>query len=357
MRRFRCRVRSTALICLALPLIQGCISPGPPAPPAGEKATAARLLVLNKHDDNLMVIEDPSHRRIATIPVGDEPHEVVVTPDGLKAYVSNVGSRSITIIDLLTNRPVRTLRPERADFLHGMAITSDGRYLVLTSEGSHRLYLIDTARDVILRGITSTQEGMHMIAIPPSGKRAYVANRGSGTVSIVDIKKLSVVRHVDVGPGPEGIAATPDGSLILVALRRADEMVALKTRSGSIVMRIPAGRTPIRVAVTPDSRRSLISNRESNDVTVIDLESEEVQATIPVGQSPGGLVIDPNGELAFICNNASNTVSIISIPQLAVIGEIPVGAHPDGIAYVPAAGTGDGGDTSRRRSRHERSQA
>src|SRR5690242_16633224 len=55
-----------------------------------EPLPEGRLLVLSKTDNTLLVMEVPSYKRLATIPVGQEPHEVVATPDGRKAYVTNV---------------------------------------------------------------------------------------------------------------------------------------------------------------------------------------------------------------------------------------------------------------------------
>src|SRR5262245_52660806 len=93
------------------------------------------LLVLNKGDDTLMVFDIPSNDSLATVKVGHEPHEVAVTPDGRKAYVSNVGDHSISVVDLTRNVVTRTIRPDRVDRPHGLAVTPDGRWLLLTSEG------------------------------------------------------------------------------------------------------------------------------------------------------------------------------------------------------------------------------
>lgn len=302
---------------------------------------ADRLLVLNKLDDNLMVFEAPNRQPIATLTVGDEPHEIAVTPDGRKAYVSNVGDRSITVIDLESLGTRGTIRPARADFPHGLAITPDGELLVLTSERSHRLYLIETRRDVLLRSVTSTQEGMHMVAMPARGRRAYVSNRGSDSISFINVKRLSFEKHVPVGPGPEGIAVTPDGRLLLVALQRADEVVILKQGSGAVLARLPTGRTPVRVAITPDSRTAVIANRDSDNLTIIDLEERTVRGTVPVGDAPGGIVTTPTNDTVYVCNNGSNSVSIVSVTDLRVTGELTVGAHPDGIAFVPGRSAGE----------------
>jgi YVTN family beta-propeller protein len=296
------------------------------------------LLVLSKTDGTMMVFEEPSHRLLATIPVGEEPHEVAVTPDGAKAYVSDVGERSVAVVDLHSYRVLKTIRADGLDRPHGLHVSRDGRRVLLTSEGSHRLYLIDAIRDVIDRALTTTQDGAHMVAVGKGGSKAYIANRGSGTLTIASAYALTIKDHIQLGDGPEGIAATPDGRWILVALQREDEVLFLAAGGLRVEHQLPVGRTPIRIAVTPDSATALVTNRGSGDVTVLDLVERQVVATISVGDRPGGIVTNARGTRAYVCNNGSGDVAVLSIADRKIIERIPAGGEPDGIAFVDAAG-------------------
>jgi YVTN family beta-propeller protein len=329
-------------VLLLLPSACGAVR----AQDAGETPSEGRLLVLNKNADTLMVFDVPSYKRLATIAVGKEPHEVVATPDGRKAYVSNVRDKTVSVIDLVTQRVARTLRSDRFDFPHGLATTPDGRYVLLTSEGSRRFFLIDAARDVVLRSVTTTQARPHMVVVLQGGRKAFAANVDSDSVTLLKLPELRVIRHVPVGDGPEGIGATPNGKWVLVALQRTDQVAILDAGSGALLARLPAGQTPIRVAITPNSFTALVTNRASNDVTVLDVLARRVKTTVRVGQRPGGVTINASGTRAYVCNNESNTVSVISVPGFEVVDTIPAGANPDGIAFVPRPAA-----TGRKRSR------
>jgi YVTN family beta-propeller protein len=326
-------VRASLVLCGLLTL------PGDWSAPAAQDPGAipseGRLLVLSKGEDSLMVLDVPSYKRLAIIPVGKEPHEVVATPDGRKAYVSNARDKTVSVVDLAALRVARTLRSDRFDSPHGLAMTSDGRYLLLTSEGSRRLFLIDAARDVVLRSVTTTQARAHMVVVLKGGKKAFVANVDSDSVTLVRLPDLRIVKHVPVGDGPEGIAATPNGKWVLTALQKTDQIAILDAGSGAVLARMPTGQTPIRLAVTPNSFTALVTNRASNDVTVLDVLARRVKTTVPVGRRPGGVTTDASGSRAYVCNSDSNTVSVISIPGFEVAQTIPVGAQPDGIAFVP----------------------
>ncbi|HZS48733.1 MAG TPA: hypothetical protein VFC63_26915, partial [Blastocatellia bacterium] len=100
------------------------------------------LLVVNKSDSTLTIIDAATHEVKATVPTGQGPHEVSASPNGRYAYVSNyIGTRedrghTITVIDLDNFKaldPIELL-PNRAP--HGSLVSSDGKWLWVTTEVS-----------------------------------------------------------------------------------------------------------------------------------------------------------------------------------------------------------------------------
>src|SRR3989441_1094885 len=182
------------------------------------------------------------------------------------------------------------------------------------AEGSRRFFLIDAARDVVLRSATTTQARSHMVVVLEGSRKAFAANIDSDTVTLLKLPELRIVKHIRVGDGPEGIDATPNGKWVLVALQGADQVAILDAGSGAVLSRLPAGRLPVRVAVTPNSFNALVSNRASNDVTVLDILARRVTRTGAVGEGPGGGTTNAPGSRAQGCNNDSNSVSGISLP-------------------------------------------
>lgn len=297
--------------------------------------TEGRLLVLNQGADSLMVFEEPSHRLLATVQVGREAREVAATPDGRKAYVSNFGSQSVAVVDLDARKVVKTIGAAGFQGPHGLQVTPDGRWLLVTSEGNRRLVLIDARRDVVVRSVTTSQRGSHLIAMTANGRQAYVANRGSDTVSLVRLPELRLQRSIKVGTGPEGIAAAPNGRLVVVALQSTGQVALLDTGTDQVVARLPVGQAPIRVAFAPHSFTALVVNRDSDDVTVLDVLSRKVTRTIRVGRRPGGVVTNARGTRGYVANGDSGTVSVFSIPGYEVKEEIRVGARPASLVFVP----------------------
>lgn len=328
--------RIAAAMALVAALAAGAAPAHAAAAPARD--SEGRLLVLNQRDGTLMVFDEPSHALLATVAVGQSPREIAATPDGRKAWVVNAGDPSLSVVDLGRYRVERTVRPDQLREPRGLAI-APGRGLLLTSGGSHRLFLLDSARDVVERVITTNQAGAGPVALTHGGDRAWVANHASDSVTLVDVPSLKTVRTLPVGPGPEGIAASSNGRWVVVALEGAGQVAIIDTSRSQVVTRLPAGQGPTRVACAPKAPLAVVTNRLSDDVSILDIAGRHLVATVPVGRRPSGVAINARGTRAYIADSESNSVSIVSLPGYEVTGQIPTGAGPQAIAFVPAAST------------------
>ncbi|HVU83867.1 MAG TPA: hypothetical protein VHC50_03445, partial [Puia sp.] len=70
------------------------------------------LLALSKANHTLAIVDPASLKVVATVPVGSDPHEVIASSDGTKAYVTIYGGGSLhelDEIDLVAQKPLRTI--------------------------------------------------------------------------------------------------------------------------------------------------------------------------------------------------------------------------------------------------------
>ena len=112
-----------------------------------------------------------------------------------------------------------------------------------------------------------------MVAVTPDARRAFTANIGSGTVSVLDLAAGRKLRDIAVGGQPEGIALTPDGRTLWVGDLEGARVQAFDTatlraagggahrrrcRSGSRRARTGAGSSPptSAAAASPSSTRA-----------------------------------------------------------------------------------------------------
>ncbi len=318
---------------------------------------AETLLVANKTDNTVDLVDLKTGRSTATLPTGRAPHEIAVSSDGTTAVISNYGDRdrpgsSLTVVDVAAAKVLRTIDLGRHTRPHGLSWLSRDRVAV-TTEGSAHLLIVDPHRGEIVKEIATDQRVSHMVVVTPDSKRAFVANIGSGSVTAVDLEAGRKLRDLPTGDGAEGIAITPDGREVWVGNRAADTLSIIDPQSLEVVATLPCPGFPIRVAATPDGRRILVSAARSGEVVVFDRKSRQELlrrkldlSTVPTasarlfgdrfGESPVpvGLVISQDGGTAWVAATQADLVVQVSTDTLEVTDLIQAGREPDGMALA-----------------------
>ena len=299
------------------------------------------LVVLNKDADTVSYIDVETGETTATVETDFNPHEVAISPDDARSYVTCSLGDAVNVIDNETHEVVNRIEHEQFDFPHGLAVRESAGELWLASTYSSQLFVFDVETAALLDVFPTHQGKSHMVTLSPDEERAYVANIGSDNVTVVDCDDRRIVADPPVGEGPEGIGVDPDTGEVLVANQDDGRLSVLNPETLADENMALLGETPIRVILSPDGRHALVPNRESNDVSVIDTEHVrdgerrpwEV-ARIPVGIWPGGTAFAPDGDRAFVANNKTNDVSVIDANDFAEVDRYDAGTHPDGIAYL-----------------------
>lgn len=319
--------------------------------------SAGRLLVVNKSEATLSVVDLPEGREIARIPTGNGPHEVAASPDGRIAVVTNYGTgpapgNTLTVIDLTRLAVAATIDLGDQRRPHGIKWLPDGRGVAVTTEGSGTLSIVDVAGRRLTSTIPTGQNVSHQVAVTPDGSRAFVANIGSGSATVVDLDAGTVIRSVPTGRGAEGVAVRPDGQEVWVTNRAENTVSVLDAATLEVLATIPSADFPIRVAFTPDGSRALVSHARSAELRVFDVAKRDEAVTVPItapiqegreqvlafegSAAPVGTLADPDGRHAYVAATSADVVAVVDLEAGKVVRLIPVGHEPDGLAWAPA---------------------
>jgi YVTN family beta-propeller protein len=206
------------------------------------------------------VIDTGSLQRVKTIPTEGTIHNPYVTPDGKYVVAGSIAGKTVNVIDAQTEQPAWTLQmglgirpmafstnpdgstkwifvqltgfngfavvdfatrkeinrinnpdlppgkatvPEGSDPSHGMAVTSDGKTLVVCSRLNNFLYAYSLPDLKVLGGAELGGKGAGWVTLTPDGRTAYVANPVTNDVSVVDIKSMKEVARIPVGFVPK----------------------------------------------------------------------------------------------------------------------------------------------------------
>lgn len=343
----------TASIAAALVLTLAC------ALPAGQRASADTLLVVRKSADALDLVDPGSGLRLASVAVGFAPHEVSVSPDGKRAVVSNYGTAdrpgsSVSIVDLERPRELRRIDLAPHTRPHGVAWFAPDRIAVTTEGSKHVLVVEPGSGKVIQTGLTG-QDVSHMVAVAPDGRRAFVANIGSGSVTAVPVHggRTDASHSIVTGAGSEGIAVHPDGRQVWVLARAEGTLSWFDTRSLERLGSLALPGIPIRIAFSPDGARAYVTRAGAGDVLALDgvtgqqlaqrkldvplaadAASRPFAKLAPGSSLPVGLAVAPDGRSVFVAATMADRVVQLDALTLAVLRTIEVGGEPDGLALT-----------------------
>lgn len=353
LRRATSLLRRGALAATALTAL-GCAAGGarsaPPVP--------GLLLVLNKGAATASLIDPASGETRATMATGQGPHEVVLSPDGRTAVVTNYGvpgtpGSTLTVLDLASRAATATIDLAPHQRPHGIAWLPDGRRVAVTLEADSLVALVDVPAARIEATIPTGQALSHMIRVSADGAYAYVANIGSGSVTMIDLAGRYVLRTVPTGAGAEGIALTPDGARLWVTNRAANTVSVLDAQTMAPLDTLQSADFPIRVAFTPDGATALVTNARSGDLRFFDVATGDsigvltmrADSTLTRGTMLGmefgagtgvpiGIMVSPDGRLAYVSNANVDAVTVVDVRRRRVTGYLPTGREPDGVVFV-----------------------
>jgi YVTN family beta-propeller protein len=148
--------------------------------------------------------------------LGVRPMTFATNPDGSTKwiFVQMSGFNGFAVVDFATHKEVKRIQnpdlppgkatvPEGSDPSHGMAVTSDGKTLVVCSRLNNYLYFYSLPDLKALGGAELGGKGAGWVTLTPDGKTAYVANPVTNDVSVVDVKSMKEVTRIPVGFVPK----------------------------------------------------------------------------------------------------------------------------------------------------------
>ena len=323
----------------------------------GNGAAAATLLVANKSEASVSLFDLPSAQLRATLPTGVGPHEVAVSPDGRRALVTDYGTReepgnTITVIDVPGARVTGTVTLAEGARPHGVEWLDDGR-AVVTAEGITSLLVVDVNALAVLQTIAIDQPVGHMLAVSAKLGRAFVANIGSGTVSVVDLAGGQKVKDLVAGEGSEGIALAGNGRQVWVTNRAAGTVSVFDGGELEKLADIPLPGFPIRAEADERRGRVYVSLPEADALAVLDIhtrqEQTRLQFDIPPDRSrrtlfgdmlpdssiPIGVLLAGDGDELFVAHSNAHVVTVYDAQSLERRTAIATGLEPDGMGWSP----------------------
>lgn len=312
------------------------------------------LLVGNKDGASVSALSMENGRQLLRLPVGTGPHEVIVAADGRLAVVGNYGAQgaannSLSVIDWASRKVVRTIDLGQDSRPHGIRFMPDNQRVVVTTEDSERLLVVDVAQGKVLQRIDVGGGKPHMVVLSPGADRAYVTHVEGGSLSVVDLAQQRKIASIPTGNSTEGIAINQAGTEVWVSNREDNEVAVVDTQTLKVIDRIETGNFPIRIVMTPDGKYALVTCAKSAELAVIDVaQKREVkrinlafegakyrETMLGAAALPIGAVVSGDGKRAFVAISGGDEVAVIDTATWTVQARWKAGPEPDALAIIP----------------------
>lgn len=327
---------------------------------AAQSQPGKLLLALSKHDHTLALVDADSLKVLGRAPVGVDPHEVVSSDDGSKAYVSIYGGgryHALSVVDLVGIKALPEIDTGPLNGPHGLVFA--GGKVWFTAEGAKVVARYDPSTSKIDWVLGTGQNRTHMLFVTSDQKKIYTTNVSSATVSVLEQVALPPMGPplqagqgppppgagqqrmdwnqtvITVGKGDEGFDVTPDGRELWTADAQDGTLSILDLASLKVTATLDAKIVGAnRLKFTPDGKLALISSLRDGNLFVYDTGSRKEIKRIPIGHGAAGILVDPSGSRAFVACTPDNYVAIIDLKTLTVSGHLDVGGEPDGLAWA-----------------------
>jgi len=243
----------------------------------------------------LTVIDVPAKRVVRTISLGQytRPHGIVYLPGDSLVAVTSESSQHVVIVAVAAGE-IRKAIPTRHPGSHMVAVTADGRRAWTGDMGSHTISELDIPSGTWLRSIDVPAQP-EAINVTPDGREVWVGSNHAAKVSVVDPATGNVTTAAERVGWPYRVLFTPDLSTVILPDLRLHEVRFLDRATRKELSRISlAGAGPQGVTITPDGRYLLESLSQQARVVVIDMRTRAVVGYIPAGDTPDGIAYTPN---------------------------------------------------------------
>jgi YVTN family beta-propeller protein len=313
------------------------------------------LLALSKTDHTLSIVDPGTLKVIAKMPVGPDPHEVIASADGTRAWVSNMQNsqgHELNVLDLLNHKALPSIDTALMVGLHGLDF--QGGKVWFTAQGAKAIGRLDPATGKTDWIMGTGQDFTHLIRVMPDGQTIFVSNAHSASVSIIDNREVPpdpmrpgppnpprparrdwFVTTIPTSLGTEGFDVSPDWKELWTAAASDGKLWIIDTAQRKVAASIDAKLNGAnRLKFTPDGKSVLISILSTGDLFVYDVASRKEVTRVRLGKGCAGILMDPDGSRAFVGCTAANYVAVVDLKTLAVRSHLDVGGGPDGLTWA-----------------------
>lgn len=262
--------------------------------PSGKLALIANYGVQGEAGEGstLTLIDVPAARVLKTIDLGayHRPHGLAFL-DERRALVTTEVNKALLEVDVEAGKVAGAVATGQ-EISHMVAVTPDHSRAFVANIGSGSVTAIDLKEKKHLKDIP-TGNGAEGITVTPDGRQVWVVNRAADTVTVLDAASLEVLGSLPSAKFPIRAEATPDGQRVLVSNAQSGDLSVFTTADRKLERRVSLelgeSSAPVGIEIAPDSKRAYVAHTGADQISIVDLEAWKRVGTLTAGKTPDGM--------------------------------------------------------------------
>jgi len=262
------------------------------------------------HTLTVIDLELKKVRRTIDITPYTRPHGIEFLADGKSVVVTSEQSLSLLRVDIESGEITADIGTF-ALLSHMVAVASNSGRAFVANIGSGSVTAIDLIKNTKLKQI-NTGSGAEGVAVSPDGNEVWVTNRAANSVSIINARTLEKQMDIPCGDFPIRVKFTPDGKYALVSNAQSADVAIFNVSRRELIKRIPMNEraaadlqqrlfsdqfgtspVPVGIAIVGNGKRAYIANTNADIITILDLEKLAIAGRLKAGKEPDGVGWSP----------------------------------------------------------------
>ena len=294
-------------------------------------------IVLNSADASVSLVDMASHKVTKTIPVGKEPHHLMMTPDQKTLLVANAAGNDVVLLNPITGdaegRIAKIIDPYQIGY------SPNHRWFVANGNRLNRvdIYTADGLDLKLAKSIHLAKTPSH-IAFTSDSRIAFITLQDSNELVAIDLESQTVIWRMPTGKVPAGLWMTPGDQYLFIGITGSDYVEVVDWKNQREIKRIPTGNGAHNFRPLGDKKHVFVSNRVASSISLVNMQTlEKVGDINGLPSGPDDMEITPDGKNLWVTFRFAKKIGIIDIPTMKLIDVIPVGKSPHGVFFYPRA--------------------
>ncbi len=283
-----------------------------------------------------------------SIPLGDFPMNLVLSPAGKYMAITNngQGKQTVALIDPAAEKILDEVEIKKSWYGLVFNKTEDRLYvsggndnmIVVYDVSGSKLNRIDS---IVLGKPWPTRISPTGLAIDDEAGKLFIATKEDSALYITDLATKQSTRHA-LGHEAYACVLSPDKKILYVSLWGGDQVAVVDPVSGALLSTIAVGSNPNDMTLTKNGKYLYVAHANDNSVSVIDTEAKKVievfssalYPSSPAGSTTNAVALSEDEEILYIANADNNCLAVFNVEEPGEsrsLGFIPTGWYPTSV--------------------------